>query len=534
MTDGLLRVTKYSLRSHWVGGLVLTLVLVLPPLGLQWIAFLREKSTAQLFMTSEFHFLFLAVSWIFFLALCTSVLDQMSRLIPRMPVSSAGLASGLMLSTLGIILMGSLIANGAYRLFLFNEFWFHEYWPVTGPTLFLATLTVVIHCGYWDLQAKGFVRLLLWSCFGLGMLVWFLSRYYPLGFQGPLVPWSEVTFPELLTMLSVFGLAWLLAIHSFDRVRCGAAVPSQFWEAMWTGLDSLKYFPFRTETRGLNSIPNALGRLYWRDACRIAVLPLMLAGLLVFVVHLTKGDTDANLIAFMFLAGSCFCLLFLLGFSLFSLKTNQFKGYLMIVPLSDQELSATLIKALLKLVLLVMASIVLFGLAGGGFISSIFEGTDANEESWSWLISYESITNKLYFAGLIFFAYWAIIANTVFLSWTPQRGTTESIFAIPVLSGIALFFSEIYPRFGEGFLVTISSLIWVITVLACLHAWRAGLISKRYLWGIVLFCLIVPWLYWDYWHANSMISKFFRSSLLVLTVTPFATIPLAVSWRRHR
>ena len=155
MTDGLLRVTKYSLRTHWPVGLGLTGVLVLPPLGFYYLVYLLENSPDSQFVFSKSHFAFLGISAYLFFLFCLAELDHTQKLMARMPVATAALASGAILSTLGIVVMVSLVSNGMYRLFLFDENWYRHFWPVTGPTLFLATLIVVIHGVYWNLQAEG-------------------------------------------------------------------------------------------------------------------------------------------------------------------------------------------------------------------------------------------------------------------------------------------------------------------------------------------------------------------------------------------
>ena len=53
-------------------------------------------------------------------------------------------------------------------------------------------------------------------------------------------------------------------------------------------------------------------------------------------------------------------------------------------------------------------------------------------------------------------------------------------------------------------------------------------------WLAALFCLVIPAVYWNYWSTSEWPLKLLWSSLLILAVTPFATIPLAVSWNRHR
>ena len=90
-------------------------------------------------------------------------------------------------------------------------------------------------------------------------------------------------------MLTVFVVAWVVAIRSCARVRCGAAVPSRLWERVWQGFESLKDLTITADTRKPDSVSSAFARLYWRDSCRTATLVFVLLGCIVFVFSLFPG-----------------------------------------------------------------------------------------------------------------------------------------------------------------------------------------------------------------------------------------------------
>ena len=76
-------------------------------------------------------------------------------------------------------------------------------------------------------------------------------------------------------------------------------------------------------------------------------------------------------------------------------------------------------------------------------------------------------------------------------------------------------------------------LIWVgigivvFTVVAFLPYAKLGRRSA-------FFYLLISIAFWNYWDSNLFFDRVLSSALLVFTVLPFATIPLAVSWNRHR
>ncbi|HCO22419.1 MAG TPA: hypothetical protein DIT97_04900, partial [Gimesia maris] len=62
----------------------------------------------------------------------------------------------------------------------------------------------------------------------------------------------------------------------------------------------------------------------------------------------------------------------------------------------------------------------------------------------------------------------------------------------------------------------------------------SSLIGGKTIWRAALFYLLLCIAFWNYWDSDLFSDRVLLSALLVFTVLPFATIPLAVSWNRHR
>ncbi len=537
MTDGLLRVTKYSLRSLWPTALGLTLLLVLPPMGLRLLACSLGRSHSPLRVNLENHFAFLGITGVLFVIVCLVVLDQTHKLIPRMPVTTAEIVSGQILSTLIVTMVVSLVSIAVYRQFLFDKSVFHGRWPVLGPTLFLATMVVVLHCAFWNLKSIGFFKVLFWYFFGAGVIGWFMTRYSLGDSSRFFVPWKQVTPAELLTMSVVFVASWIGAIRSCDRVRCGATESSRTWEHMQTKVKTLQHLTIIAPRKRFESISSAFARLYWQDSCRSSVAISVGLGCLVFFLTFFSGNSTSREVIFLSIMAFFSCgviLILLLGFSLSPRESTQMKVYLAIVPLSDRDMAFVLTRTIVKLVLLLVGSILLFGLTGGSLLFWLFEGTAATQEKLNRLFGPEWNQNLVCSCAWVALAVWAMLANILALTWSPQRGSKELLAAMPTVVIVTAVISDYYPIWGVVFFLTNSALIWSATIIAYLRAYRANLIRTRALWLAGLFCLIVPAVYWNYWSTSEWPLKLLWSSLLMLAVTPFATIPLAVSWNRHR
>ncbi|QDT24192.1 hypothetical protein HG66A1_60240 [Gimesia chilikensis] len=555
MADGLLRVTTYSLRTYWRSVFVITLLLVLPPLVLrslppEGIQFLNRLLFIPLpAATLDGHLFFVAFSGFLFLVLGLNVLDRAQKSITRIPVATAEIVSGLILTSLIITVVVSLVSVAVYRQFIFGEARFNERWPVLGPTLFLSTMVVVMHCAFWHLKALGVFRLIFWPYFCAGAIGWFVTRYSPGESPGYFVPWKQVTPVEFLTMSVVFIAAWFGAIRSCALVRCGVAVPTLTWERLKKELDDLKRRTLIARRKHPDSISAGVAQLYWLDSCRTLILLIALLGCLVFFInlvffidHTTQGEIELNPfmspmfgISAIYSIQAAIAILFVgLINSLAKRKDHQMKGYLAGVPLSDRELSAVLLRCILKCVILSLLFVVILGLAGSYVAFVLLQGTDVIRQCWQSMVAFEAKGEIVVFAGYALLAYWIFVANSISFFWMISSRFSENVILLLPLLLIAAVCGIFYPAFGFILLLLFALLSWSATVIAYIQAYRTSLIGSQIIWLAALFCLIVPAFYWNFWNYSELPLKLFRSSSLVLAITPFATIPLAVSWNRHR
>ncbi|WP_145452244.1 hypothetical protein [Gimesia panareensis] len=455
--------------------------------------------------------------------------------MPRMPVSTAELVSGLNVSLLIILCIVSIISNGAFRLLLFDADGFQKYWPVAGPTLFFMTSIVVVQWIYWDIQRVGFARLLFWISFVLGMCYWLRSRYYPDGYDiFSVAPWVKVTWPEFFTMLTVFVAAWIGAIRSCAQVRCGTAVPSQMWERVWQGVGRLGHVTWGAGPAKSDSIASAFARLYWRDSCSAVLLFYVSMGAVLFAFSLVMDESPREVGA---LAIACLCYFcFLMALSLAGAHT---KGYLAGAPLADRDMAAILVHSLLKLVVLFISAVLLLGLAGGSLITLLLHGAEATRTLWPWAILSAEHISWYHAYALLLLATWIMLSNLNSLVWSPyQKLRNFTIWAMFLFPFPTFLIYENFGPFSSGIVgdvlfLSLSALIWSVTIMAYIRAYGAELISARAVWLTALFCLVVPACYWNFWQTNGLSLRVFLSSLLILAATPFATIPLGVSRSRH-
>lgn len=570
--------TKQFLKRIWLGALLVISALVLAPLAFRALMSLKELGTYGVSVQPfDYHFAFLGLSWVFFIALCGYALQGCETIVFRLPVSSTAIVSGLILLTVGTVVLLNLITNGLYRILFFDQRWLAEYWPLLGPLLFLVTLMLVGHSLYWSRFSLSFTYCAIWGSLIVGMFWWFLSRYFPNGFQADIVPWNHVSLSDFMIMSTVGIAAWYQGTRAFGKVRSGTAVPSPEWQKTiawgrtWLsgGIADRISLPLTRRA--------ALAQLHWRDSCRRPVLvgglyfgmTAVLLSFIFFKLSYMTGGQQSPFWAYMQSIGTIISTMivisalyvgFLLGDGINNTGRAELKRYLSAAPLSDHGFSFLLIRNVVKTASLVyfwlllscllchLTMILYFGAESSVMSASIWEGYVRCLSMQFWPF--------LFFSSTIF---WGIVATMVSVFWTGRTWFYLAIIA--AFGGLCVSFilisslirTEFITPLLYGCLLAISVFILAGTCAAFGIAFRKKLITASSIGGAVFFCLIAGWFAsslsadnYDTLFMRIIESNFFFREvgitgmryfvfvLLTLLITPFATIPLAVSWNRHR
>ncbi|QDT45566.1 hypothetical protein Pan241w_56920 [Gimesia alba] len=548
MENSFFIVTKVFGKRVWWQALLAVGFLILLPLsardGLNFNGNLFYEGEGNPF---DYFFSFVSFSWLLFIGICIHAFRDCRKFIFALPLSSASMASWLMLISAGFVVFLSLLTNGLYRVLFFDQNWLSEYWPVLGPTLFVTTLVIVGHSLYWNFQSQSFLKLLFSAAVVIGLGWWFASRFFPNGIQNPIVPWCRVTLSEYATMLAVSLGAWWLGVASFKRVRCGDAKPSRPWEQISLWFNGSINGAQAADAPVCLSRTDSLGQLHWRQSCSGAVrmvgIALVILLSVTILVSLTQSGPDlqlfhetTSLALLLFSIISATLLGIFLGEGLVNKEKRELIPALANAPFSDQVLASALLWNLMKSIGVLFAFLLL-SLALGYLAAEFIFKHDVilwNEG----LPVLQSVGFKVLVALAV---YWCIAANLVSLLWTGRNWFMISVFAcITVLSfiGTPLYIFVVprdwQPQVGQMILSFLTLLVISGSVTAFVMALRKNLIRFRTVVGSALFVVVTTLLFWNVWNSHPQVLRVFCSSLFLLLVIPFATIPLAVSWNRHR
>ncbi|QDT94104.1 hypothetical protein [Gimesia algae] len=578
MTHLLFVVTKTFTKRAWLAAVLAVSVLVFVPLVFRGLMSIKELGAYGISTDPfQYHFAFLGLSWIFFIAICVHALQGCEKIVLRLPVSSTAIVSGLILLTVGLVLILNLVTNGLYRVFFFDQNWLSEYWPLLGPLLFLVTLVLVGHSLFWSRFAPSITGSFFSISFVAALCWWFASRYFPNGFQEPVVPWNHVTLLDWSTLLVINIAAWYQGTRAFEKVRAGTAEPSLQWSKLmvcWNTLSSGIHIDRPVE---FSSQQRSLSQLQWRDSCRRTVMigglyfgagGVFLSFLLFKLSYVPGGQTAAfwsyiqsiSVVTNTLILLAALLMGFLLGDGIHKPGRIELKRYLSAVPLSDRDFSAILMRNLVKTVCLVWTSLVLGCLLSHIVVLHYFD-FNAAPLNMLFLESYvsrmpEQSVSFLFLSATIL---WGVSSTMVSIFWTGRTWfylTVLSLFGglcfALILIG-ACIQSESITGLLYGLAMMLSTFILAGTVVAYLIAYRKKLITLTGVLMAVLFLLTAVWfcsslrgdeydsVFYRIWNSNFFFRaaginsmRFFVFVLLTLLVTPCATIPLAVSWNRHR
>jgi hypothetical protein len=517
---------------------------------------------------------FLYLWWSSYISICVGV--EMTKGFRKfslgLPLSSRAIASAMMFSVVALFVTMQLVTYGLYRLLILDKAAIRSYWPMTGPLFFFVTLILAGYCFYWLLQVPSLPRLLAAIFLLPGMLVWFVARFFPNGFSKGLEPWNQVAPGEWGAMLGVSLGAWYLGTVAFAQVRAGSAVPGPVWERFREWWKSLSVGTTSDLQADQLSHTAMLAQTHWRDSCQRAVMTagvltglVQLAtsglfGVLIYsntsdVRELSSNSFTMNLVGLLVVTSTIFCFIAVVVVASMigrgvSKGPGEMKLFLAQVPVSDRSLSRILTRNLLRalgysvlinqLILLVCLSVVavFYGLPVFGAL--LYSGT---------FHAHYTLHILLMLCGL-----WLIGANVAASLWSDRIKllaaaglSLELVFILYAMVGYLLReYSRYYFLNGAVFYGMLLS-VYLPLLWGMFYTFRTAL-RKQLLtrgqvrlalsvWCITAILLLIYYLsLLDYFHKLSQLGVFWLiyTGVCALFLLPFALLPLAVSWNRHR
>ncbi|WP_417395037.1 hypothetical protein [Gimesia chilikensis] len=564
MTTALYVTTKQFCKRAWLGALLAVGILVLGPLFFMLLSRMLAVSVGHLADNLRgYYFAYQLISLVVFLTVALHALTGCQQLCRGLPISSRAIASWMMLAMVGLVVVLQLVTNGAYRLLYFETETLTRNWPVLGPLLFMIALTLAGNLIYWSLKSPSFSRVLFSVGLIGGLFTWFLTRYYPHGFQKPFVMWQQVTLGEFVTLQLVCLGAWYQGTREFARFRAGTAAPSQTWfrvEHLWSNLIS------GSDTHGLLlplSSRTALAKYHWRHTCqRAVVMGGVVLGLAVLLINVqstitfdrhSPGINDfpeliesyfGMTLLFSWIASVFMAALLMRG--MHAAGRTSMNSFLAKAPLSDRILGATLTRNVVKtyVTVFLLFEVILFLTCLLLYLMHGREALQPDAYRFDWFRLW------LNYTLVMLIGYWFFGANLISILWTGRTWFYWTMLALCAASflffvGVPMVSRELIGNYVfHHYLMLVLILFYSLlmlggTAFAYRSAAKKMLITPGTVWTALvswMLCTVTAWvyLYPDRVDINRIAELIFLGSMLSLLFAPFATIPLAVSWNRHR
>lgn len=452
-------------------------------------------------------------------------LGQPSRLY-AFPISTSSLVAWQMLPAMALVALESLASTACMNAV------FDLNWPLWGPALFAAVGVVAIQAAMWLTEKSAWLPVAIGFA-GAILGLWFKSRIGPM-FSMPTHQWDVVTPGEVFTLLTFAGLSYCGAVVGVARRRCGEPLPSlgiiAWIERVFDPPPDVGA-PFATPAQAH----------FWFEWRRkglimpVTVVFAMVIGLGIWVLFIRElKDLFEGFVA----GGAMLTLMGFLGFVLGIVGPNdqtfEMGHFLATRPLTNTQMSRTLLKVLAKSVLIawtiwavpfVILTAICF--AKGGIPSVEFLN------DWGW-----------WYFPMTLLGCWTLVSVLASVSMTGRSALLAQLvlglFALFI--GLGLFYNYALPvesrlNFNRGVGVVFGVVIVLGTVWAFVSARRQALIgpptvaSAFSVWAVLGGLIVLDWVQHP---ARPPMLGVLAACLATLVVAPLAAAPLALAWNRNR
>ena len=450
---------------------------------------------------------------------------QPSRLY-AMPIPTSSLVAWQMLPSMVLVWLESLASTACWNAM------FDLNWPLWGPALFAAVGVAAIQALLWSAEKSAWLPLAV-GIVGAILGLWFKSRYGPM-FSLPTHPWVAVTTADIFALLTFAGLAYYGAVVGVARRRCGEPLPSLgiiAWIERVCDPPPEVGAPFTTPEQ-------AHFWFEWRRKGRVmpaTVVFGMVIGLVIWVLFIRElPDLFAGFIA----GGAMLTLMGFLGVVLGIVgpddKTFEMGHFLATRPLTNTEMSRTLLKVLAKSVLIawVIWAVPFVILTAILFAKGAIPPVEIlNDLGWRYF-------------PMTLLGCWTVLSVLASISMTGRPALLAQLvlglFALFI--GLGLFYNYALPvearlNFSRGVGVAVGVAIALGTVWAFVSARRRALIGLPTLYAAFSVWTVLSGLFvfdWMQHSARPLPLGVMVVLLAPLVVAPLATAPLALAWNRNR
>lgn len=529
-------------------------VLLLGPLGLEglfWVADL-PMDQADTMKPLSVHFLYLALGFTLMATPLVEAYKGSCQRIFAFPVSNQFIASWMMVTAIVAVVGQDLLVRWLYGCILSD--W--SYSGIFGNTRSVigtsqpvfATLVSMLLAMLWTLKYFKFRKFLV--CVALvGLFGYWVISHSSTGFALPKEPWALLTVLDTTICVIVIAASWFVTWRGIARERCGDNVGYSFEIRVQEITARLVAVIFPDGSRTHDSPEAAIAWHEWRWRGRNSALAcsIGLGTLLAFMVFLGGSNRGRNpevgILLLLFLVPGILGLLTgsVLGVLAPVESREGMTNFLATSPVSDARLARGLLRNAFRTTLIAWGLVLIPGILSLA-ASLLIRGTAPI------LVAVERLNHNADFRlgamtipcilMVSFLLAWTLAAVLAVLHWTGSRYLGLVILVTFITDFFAMFLlrflvtEETHTIVQEATFGIVSGVIVVGSALGFGVALKRKMIESGSAALLLSFWLVESLLCWFFVPVPAM-HRIFLGGILILSVSPVALAPLAISRNRH-
>ncbi|NQV26284.1 MAG: hypothetical protein HQ518_18170 [Rhodopirellula sp.] len=523
--------------------------------GLFWIAGLNMEIIV--FAPLVGHGVYLSIG---FMVMAIPLVEAYKGVYQRMyvlPISSTLIASWMMISAIVTVVGQEVLIHWVYGFTLSDWSYvtiFGEHRGVlsTCQPVF-ATTVCIMTAMFWNMKFFRFRKLLVCVLVWFLYISWIFSRYFPHGFHFPNrlsrepEAWMTLSVTEGVICLSIIAASWVVTYRGIVRDRCGDNIGYSLEKRVEDVTNWIKAIIFPDGVRDHASPEAAIAWNQWRHCGRDAALAAGIGfGTLPAIFLFSSFDSRRGLEGIVvllfiipgvvgFLTGS------VLGILAPSTARERITMFLATSPVSDARLARGLLWNAWRTTLIAWGLVILLGLlalgaaifreGGSSLQVQIDQLTRSSHQSFGVMI----LPLALLASGVLA---WTLTATSAVLHWTGNHLLPLSaiVGVLAVGAGLSLlsFFvdKEMITLLREAAMIAAAAVIVAGSLVGFWTAFQRKMVEPGSAAVLLSFWVVESLLCWFYFPAPPL-HRLFVIGILILSVSPIAFAPLAISRNRH-
>jgi hypothetical protein len=475
-----------------------------------------------------------------------------------LPISNKVIASWMMISAVVTVVCQEVLVHWLYGFTLSEVSYvavFGKYQSVlsTCQPIF-ATAVCIMMAMFWNMKFFRFRKLLVCVFVWILYISWIFSRYFPHGFHFPNrlsrepEAWMTLSVTDCVICLSIIAASWVVTYRGIVRDRCGDNVGHSFLIRAEAFTARLLAIVFPDGSRTHNSPEAAVAWHEWRsrgrDAAVAGVIGLgLLLSMIVFMGGSSRGRNPVVGVMLLLLVPGILGMLVgsVLGVLAPPASRERMTNFLATTPVSDARLARGLLRNAFRTTLIAWVLVLIPGILAL-VASLLYKGTAA------FLVSVERLNHDPDFRlgamtipcvlAVSFLLAWTLTGTLAVLHWTGSRYLGLVILVAGIADFIMLFVlrftmsEETHAIVKEATFGIVSGFIVIGSALGFGAALKRKLIEPGSAAMLLSFWVLEAVLCWLHVPAPAM-HRLFLGGILILSVSPVALAPLALSRNRH-